>query len=224
MSVTIGHLGDNEIAYLVQKYLKERNLSAKTIRYGDYYEMLQDCAKLDVCIITLNLSKVELASLQKKNPHCYVIYITEIQYDVINNPVYYQLSAPIDEAHLFYILDKTRGFVHRSTIFIDTVEGLIRVQTNQITYINTEGRCMAYHFIDGSVIYSKSMRTAFFKELSKNILNEDNFLFLKPNLVLNLDYIIRVKTNAEIELSTGEIIYISKNNYDILLQAWTNAK
>lgn len=220
MSFIIGHLGDNEIAYLVQKYLKERNLSTKSIRYGDYYELIEKCEKLNVCIITLQLSQLELTTLQKANSHCFIIYITETHYVVLNNPIYYQLSYPIQEEQLFNILDKTRTYVHQKVAFIDTLNGLMKVQINQITHINTEGRNIVYHFLNGKVIRTKSMRTAFYKEISKTILGDKRFLFLKPNVVINLNYVERIKKGAEIELTTGEIIYLSKNNYDILVNAW----
>lgn len=216
----IGHLGDNELAALVDEYVRSQPLRAQTIRYSDYYQLVKNCKELKICIIALPISQIEFDAIREQNPNCFVIYIAETQQRLLGNALYYQMAFPIDKEYLFELLHNLQYFLRDQVEIIDTPKGYVKIQLARVAYVNTEGRRLAYHLYNKEVIYSKSLRRAFSKEVSQKILNDPNFIFLKPCFIINLQYIARIQDCEEIELTNREILYLPKQYYPPLIQAW----
>lgn len=220
----IGHLGDNELAALVNEYTRLQPLRAQTIRYSDYYQLVKNCKELKICIIALPISQIEFDAIREQNPNCFIIYIAETQNRLLGNALYYQMTFPIDKGYLFDLLNNIQHFLYNQVEIIDTPKGYVKIQLARVAYVNTEGRRLAYHLYNKETIYSNSLRRGFSKEVSQKLLKDSSFIFLKPCFIINLKYINRIQNQGEIELTNGEILYLSKQHCSALIQAWRECK
>ena len=109
--------------------------------------------------------------------------------------------------------------MNKEIITIPTTNGYVKIYTKQIKYINIEERSMCYHLINGTRIESQKLRTSFEEMVSKKIKNDNNFIYLKPALIFNLNE-IKAIDKYKVIFEDNEIYYFPKCKYDMLLKTW----
>lgn len=220
MPMTLGYLGDDESERLLYNYLQSRCSKAKILSFKNYQDLLNHCLEIDVCVVTVHLTQTQAQELSRRQPRLHIVYVGENLLDTMDTKTCCHLKHPMEEQYFFAALDKTRRYVRSTSIIVDTADGYVKVPLEQILYITAIDRCIEYHLTTGISYRTKTMRAAFKKEINTDILLNSDFIFLKPNLVLNLSFIQRVSPKGEVEFCNGDIIYLSKPAYNTLINVW----
>lgn len=196
--------------------------------FGDEYRVvaLNCCRELvglveindrvpDILIMDINLKDgngIETVKhLQKLYPKLKVIYLTGIiNYATAifeTNPSYF-LVKPINENHLIDAITKVSeeiDFDKSDSIVVKTNGSEIILFRREIMYVESQGRKLVLHMIDGkkNEIYEKM-----------DVLQEQlgaTFIRSHKSFLINMKYITE-RTNKEFYLSDGKVLPISKPN------------
>lgn len=103
-------------------------------------------------------------------------------------------------------------------IIIPASEGDIRISLDYLNYIDIEQRSLCYHLWDDDIKARCILRTSFAKAV-EHYLHNDNLIFLKPSLLINMDN-IEFLNKDHIIFSNGKILYFPKKHYQEIYNRW----
>lgn len=215
---------------LLADYLIQSKSMAKVQKYDSAEALLADPQRFDIYLLGIILpGEINGISLGKKikeqDETAKIIYVTK---DTTRAIEAYELQAlsyitkPIDEKKLFAVLDKVRNYIRKECFIMQTNEGERRIHASDLLYIDIDRRCLCYHLKSGIYADGQCLRGSFEKALGAIKENED-FIFLKPSLVINLTE-IDLLNQDHLTFKNGQTIYFPKAKYQQIKDAWVFAK
>jgi hypothetical protein len=112
------------------------------------------------------------------------------------------------------IVTKTRSKI----MLVPTAAGEELIYIRNLNYINIEERSMCYHLTEGMLKASHVLRNSFEKSI-RQYLHNDNLMFIKPSLLINLAN-IKSLNREYITFRNGEVLYYPKKYYEFIRERW----
>ena len=112
------------------------------------------------------------------------------------------------------IVTKTRSKI----MLVPTAAGEELIYIRNLNYINIEERSLCYHLTDGILKASHVLRNSFEKSI-RQYLHNDNLMFIKPSLLINLAN-IKSMDKDKLIFRNGEILYYPKKHYEDIRTRW----
>ena len=175
----------------------------------------------DVALIDIHLGKglngIEISEEFKKSK-IPVIFITafpseEIYYESLHNDESYFLVKPFDKFTLSSVLDKIDKNRESSSFILKDNNQLIKMEWNNLLYIEVEGNYCIYHFINKRIAIKNSLT----KILKENIKNNP-LIQINRNFVVNKFKISKINTKeSSIEIAGINIPVGSKYLNEVAL-------
>ena len=205
----------------IKKYLIKRN-NRVICRYVQNIEEIIRGYDFYFVYIRDPKDLTKISEIKQKFAHGDIVIIADsIDYALIGyeHMCFGYLIYPIDRKHLNVLLDNMCERIKKYIITIYTPGGLERFQASSLLYANIEGRSICYHLQGGIDLHSGTLRKSFREHICKDLLLDDNFLYLEPALVVNLNHIAHIGTDENIiKLTTGEIYPVSKRQKTIIIE------
>ena len=108
------------------------------------------------------------------------------------------------------------------TTLVNTSQGYVKINVNDINYIDIVKRNLCYHLVDNSEVLSVTIRKAFTNYIGA-FQHNTNFIFIEPAFLINLNQITRLEQDR-VEFKNGSIAYINKKQYTSIKAAWSKQK
>jgi hypothetical protein len=112
------------------------------------------------------------------------------------------------------IVTKTRSKI----MLVPTAAGEELIYIRNLNYINIEERSLCYHLTDGILKASHVLRNSFEKSI-RQYLHNDNLMFIKPSLLINLAN-IKSMDKDKLTFRNGEVLYYPKKYYEDIRTRW----
>ena len=112
------------------------------------------------------------------------------------------------------IVTKTRSKI----MLVPTAAGEELIYIRNLNYINIEERSLCYHLTDGILKASHVLRNSFEKSI-RQYLHNDNLMFIKPSLLINLAN-IKSMDKDKLIFRNGEVLYYPKKYYEDIRARW----
>ena len=129
---------------------------------------------------------------------------------LINEYLKTQDDAPVS----IKIVTKTRSKI----MLVPTAAGEELIYIRNLNYINIEERSLCYHLTDGILKASHVLRNSFEKSI-RQYLHNDNLMFIKPSLLINLAN-IKSMDKDKLTFRNGEVLYYPKKYYEDIHTRW----
>ena len=104
-------------------------------------------------------------------------------------------------------------------IIIPASEGDKRISLDSLNYVNIEQRSLCYHLKNEDVTARCVLRTSFAKAI-EHYLHNDNLIFVKPSLLVNVDN-IEILNKDHMIFTNGKILYFPKKHYESIYEKWS---
>ena len=127
------------------------------------------------------------------------------------------LVKPISSTHLKNIMNRIMRSIKSKSCILKTKEGNLKVNLNNLLYINIEERNTCFHLKDKKIL-GLSLRGSF-KNAQLYLLDKPELLFVKPSLIVNIDN-IECLSREKIIFSNQEIYYLPRGAYKSIEPVW----
>lgn len=199
----------------VRQYLSNKNHSAvfKKVASIDNIDMPYD---FYIVYITSEEQIVQMYNLKKQFGYGEIIVVADVLDFSITAFAYQCLGyavLPLKRPILYKLLDNMCEKIRRGVVTVYTPEGMKRIQTAELLYVNIEGRTICYHLTGNRVIRSGVLRKNFKDSVCRDLLTNNIFLFMEPSLIVNTNRITMVGVNDLIKFGEVEL-YVSKRQRD----------
>lgn len=104
-------------------------------------------------------------------------------------------------------------------IIIPAKEGDKKIGLDNLNYVDIEQRSLCYHLKSGDIKARCILRTSFLKATEPYVYN-DNLVFLKPSLLINVDNIDFLDKDHLI-FTNGDILYFPRTRYEEIYERWS---
>lgn len=104
-------------------------------------------------------------------------------------------------------------------VIIPTSKGDKRTDLINLNFIDIENRSLSYHLNNETIKARCILRTSFAKAIEQ-YLHNDNLIFLKPSLLINIDN-IQFLNKDNIIFKNDEILYFPKKHYCEIYEKWS---
>lgn len=104
-------------------------------------------------------------------------------------------------------------------VIIPTSKGDKRTDLINLNFIDIENRSLSYHLNNETIKARCILRTSFAKAIEQ-YLHNDNLIFLKPSLLINIDN-IQFLNKDHIIFKNDEILYFPKKHYCEIYEKWS---
>lgn len=219
--ITIRQLCD-----FVNQYGKEQNQEIEIITFRDGSEIITDYQPIyDIILLDIEMPKVNgmdaAEQIRQHDEDVVLVFITNmVQYairgysvralDFVVKPVnYYTFSLKLTRA-----ISRVKKRKSGKTILLALTDGIKRLDTKQIYYVEIQNRMLHYHTEDGEYIVRGTMQNAE-KELK-------DFGFVKCNYwyLVNLRYVSEIR--KDVAVVAGNELEISRRNKKSFMEAVTS--
>lgn len=206
----------NEIRASLNKLTIKMDYSFSIHIYDDPRSLQIEKTKGDIYIIDIDMpgkSGFELAhEITEKNPVAIIIFCTkhdELVYDSFKLNTFYFVRKDNLFIDLFYAMQKLNEFLQNSASFynISTRKGVEHIRHSDILFFEVTGNDLYIHLIDNSERIERKTLTSVMADL-----NDDSFIQISQNYIVNGNYITAVKTYAVI-LKDGTLLDIPKTRF-----------
>jgi DNA-binding LytR/AlgR family response regulator len=219
--ITIRQLCD-----FVNQYGREQNQEIEVFTFRDGSEIIKEYQPIyDIILLDIEMPKVNGMDAAEQIRQCdeevVLVFITNmVQYaihgysvralDFVVKPVnYYTFSLKLTRA-----ISRVRKRKSGKTILLALTDGVKRLDTKQIYYVEIQNRMLHYHTEDGEYIVRGTMQNAE-KELK-------DFQFVKCNYwyLVNLRYVSEIR--KDVAVVAGNELEISRRNKKSFMEAVTS--
>ena len=213
---------------IVSSYPKKLDIKAFPLG-TKLLEEVEKSGPFDIYILDLlmpEINGIEVAkALRDLGDNGKIIFLTSsLDYAIESYDVkaFYYMVKPIDVDKLYKVLDNaTEDLVHESaTVEIRTSNGLVRIPTSDIMYVEIVNRALRYHISDGRIAYSTTIRTSF-KDAIAPLIATNSFVTIAQNTAVNLAYIDQINATS-VFLHDGTVLYPSRANIATIKDTWRN--
>ena len=189
--------------------------------YTDYNELLDACQagkEYDIYFLDIlmpGMTGINVAHLiNEYNRDALIVFITssrEYALEAFGVKAVRYLLKPIEHNALKEAIDYCKSLMKntKKTWLVKTQRGIVTIDMNDITYIESYNRAMNIHKSDGSTILSSSLRSSF-EDALKEILENPVFIQVHKSYVVNMNYVDTYGSSL-LYLEDGDEIPISKN-------------
>ena len=133
------------------------------------------------------------------------------------------LLKPVKKEDLYLALDDA---IHRiadrkeKNLIVKTRGRSVKLGYDSILYVDLHNKNVIYHLVDGTVVESTSIRTAF-SDMIGELLSDSRFVLCGNSMAVNLYYITMVEKDA-LFFKNGSKIYIGKRAGREVRSTWVN--
>lgn len=155
------------------------------------------------------------------NTKAYFVFVgNDLSKVIINNNACnnYFIKSPLDFEKVDEILLHIRKKIQNNFIVVQTGEGDMKLQINELNYIDIFGRTLCYHLCNKEERYSSTLTTSFKKAIAP-LDKHDLLLFIKPSLLINISKIRIIDTN-KITFENGDSIPVASTQRKIIQKEW----
>lgn len=194
------------------------SLYLETDRYGKALDILDavekerpyDIALLDICmpgILGTDVAKEMLS----RSPDTGIIFLTiSDEYAVTAfalNAVHY-LVKPFTQEQFDTALDRAIAkAAEQSFILLSCVDGMYRICTNEVVYIESQGHYLSVHLVSGKDIRMRRKISSMFEELQKY----GEFMRIGASYIVNPGFVRKVSDNS-MEMINGVRISVPRRS------------
>ena len=215
----------NQIKEIIQDYLIEYKTMARVSLFQEVEKIEMVSRSYDLYIIDMDsetIGTIELGLKLKENDKgskfLYISHDINLAFQATDTIADCFLCKPIPVESLKKIITKVWSNIKSNSVIIQTTVGERRVRIDTINYINIIKRCLCYHLNDGSMFDGQTLRVAFDKATA-NLINNENFIFIDPSLLINLGE-IQILEHDHVIFENGDIAYFPKKHYDLIRERW----
>ena len=216
----------NQLKEIIQDYLIENKTMARVSMFSETEKIETAPHSYDLYIIDMDsqIDTVELglklADIEKGRKFIYIANDINRAFQVTAILADGFLPKPVPADNLKRIIGKIQSLIKSNCVVIQTTIGERRVYINNINYIHIVKRCLCYHLTDNSIFDGQTLRTSFEKATS-NLINNENFVFIDPSLLINLGQ-IKILEHDYIIFENDDKVYFPKKHYDLIREKWIN--
>lgn len=135
------------------------------------------------------------------------------------NHVLGYIPKPLTKSIIQNLLVETIAKHETETIVVNTAEGYVKINVENINYVDIIKRNLCYHLNNNTEVISVTIRKAF-KTYVDTLIHNDNFVFIEPAFLINLSQIARIDTD-HITFKNGAIVYVNKKQYAKIYAIWS---
>ena len=135
------------------------------------------------------------------------------------NHVLGYIPKPLTKSIIQNLLVETIAKHETETIVVNTTEGYVKINVENINYVDIIKRNLCYHLNNNTEVISVTIRKAF-KTYVDTLIHNDNFVFIEPAFLINLSQIARIDTD-HITFKNGAIVYVNKKQYAKIYAIWS---
>jgi hypothetical protein len=135
------------------------------------------------------------------------------------NHVLGYIPKPLTKSIIQNLLIETIAKHETETIVVNTREGYVKINVENINYVDIIKRNLCYHLNNNTEVISVTIRKAF-KTYVDALIHNDNFVFIEPAFLINLSQIARIDTD-HITFKNGAIVYVNKKQYAEIYAIWS---
>lgn len=228
------HMQRLETLTMLEEYSKHKCAELTCDGYSNGLDLLRAVdlyGHYDIYILETNMPDINgfyiARELRSRYSRCKIIYYTvnhnaalnafEVNADnyIVKPAATDKFDSVIDATLKAIDSDRTRALVE-----IKTRDGLIRVASDDIAYVNIVKRCLCYHLKDGSIIRAIMLRGPF-RSAVEGLLKDPAFCIAGASLLINLSS-ISVMNRHSLRFNHGEWIMPPRASYKTLYLAWKN--
>lgn len=215
-----------EVSAYIEQYGKEHEISFSVTTYEDGQEIVSDeQAHYDIIFFDIEMEHLNgmdaAKEIRKKDDHVVMVFITNMAQYAIEG---YEVGAidfvlkPIDYYGFAFRLERALGRVQSKRenleFAISTANGMKKLNSNDIYYIEIENRFLHYHTAEGDFAQRGTLQSA--EEMFRD------YHFVKCNhwYLVNLKYVTEIQDN--VVHVAGSQLEISRRNRAHFLKEVTN--
>jgi len=181
-------------------FRESSNMEGEVVTFHSPRELLKAIAleKFDAYLLDIlmpEMSGIELGkSIREKSRRVPIIYMTssrEYAFEAYGVQAMYYLEKPILYKQLeesLYMALKFRGKEKESKILVNTREGVITLDSNDVLYVENESRTAVYYLNDATKVVSVSNRKSF-EDSVEDICKNKSFIHPHKSYYVNMQYI-----------------------------------
>ena len=208
------HLFCDEVRHNIYDYLNNKRLDPVIEIFYCGEELLKSPLNFDIILLDYqmrNLNGIETAHLlRQRNPISTIIFITSfphVVFDAFTVDTFRFITKPINYSKLYQAFDDYQQMINKHyPIILHTQTDMVKIQTQDIVYIEAQGKHCAIRLVDDTIDYPKTMAKI------QALLPSYFFSKVHRQYIVNLCYIEKI-TNKTILLTNGEKAPISKSYY-----------
>ena len=104
------------------------------------------------------------------------------------------------------------------SVTVKTRDGMVKLDTEHITYAELCQRCVVYHMLNGTEVESVTIRSTFSSAVAE-LLSDHRFTLGGTSLAVNLSCITSVE-NDTVHFKCGNSVYLSKKAFRDVRSKW----
>lgn len=228
VNITLCENSDGSImraSRLIDEYIHFTRFQTKLTIFNSSESLLNQKEIFDVYILLIDPPICDTIpagiQIRQKAPKSFIIFICKTEqyafqaYEAF--PITY-LVKPVEVKKIYKVFDRIKYCMCNTYVLAQTPDGPRRLETENINYINIEGRCLSYHLDNNTKCKSRTIRGSFAESVYPLDTN-DSFIFLEPSLLINLKN-IKVLGKDNIVFKNEEKMYFPKTKHDRIEAKW----
>ena len=218
---------------LVDSFLRERkNMEGEIIAFSSPQKLLKAVVQEDFDLYLLDILMPEMTGIElgklirEKSRRVPIIYMTssrEFAFEAYGVQAMYYLEKPVSYKQLeesLYMALKFKGKEKENKILINTRDGVIAIDSNDVLYVENESRTAVYYLNNGEKVVSVSNRRSF-EETVEGICKNNSFIHPHKSYYVNMQY-IRLIRQTSIYLDNDVEIPISRKHLTEMKKLYLN--
>ena len=202
---------------LINDYALQRDYDLHCRRFTSGAELLLQEEKFDLYFLDYkmgDMNGVELAQALKEKFHrsvtvCFLTNYEAAALEVINNRVYADgfLKKPVEQVLLYDKLEQFYRASFSGRLELKKGKGFQTVYTQDVLYIEADGKRSTFHFSDHTESYNYLLTT-----LESDVLHNVCFYRIHRSFIVNLQYVLRYDSK-HVTLTDGTVLPLKTRNF-----------
>ena len=226
------HMQRLETLTMLEEYSKRKRAEMTCDGYSNGLDLLRTIdlyGHYDIYILETTMPDINgfyiARELRSRYSRCKIIYYTlnpnaALNAFEVNADNYMVKPATVDkfDSVIDGVIKSINDDKARTLVEIKTKNGLMRVASDDIAYVNIVKRCLCYHLKDGSSIRAIMLRGPF-RSAVEGLLKDPAFCIAGASLLINVDS-ISVMNRHSLMFNHGEWIMPPRSAFKTLYLAW----
>ncbi len=215
----------NQFSHFIRRYDQEKGVHFELSSFFDGYDMVEkyqasyDIIFLDIQMKTMDGMKTA-EKIRERDENVLIIFVTNLEQYAVRgysvNALDYLLK-PVNYFTFSQVLDKAlKRLKEKDPHYISFAQGggMVRLDTTQISYLESHGHTMAVHSESGVYTFRATM-----KEMEQK-LSADHFARCNSGYLVNLAHVKQIQHNMVVV--SGEELQISRPRKKAFMEAFTD--
>ena len=177
-----------------------------------------DIALLDICMPGILGTDVAREMISKSTDTCIIFLTTSNEYAVeafALNAIHY-LVKPFSQEQFDAALDRAmEKVVDQNFIFLACVDGMYRVRTNEIVYIESQGHYLSLYLVSGKILRMRRKLS----QMSEEMREFPEFIRIGASYIANLGFVRKIAANS-MEMINGIKIPVPRRSIGEMRKAY----